>query len=229
MKIFNKVFFSVLLFVALFRQGFAREYEEPFVSTKDSLTQQFYNNLHSQELSYSAFAYAFNGYQILISENKIGKKDILTIIDFSKSSKKERFFIIDISEQKVIYSRLVAHGKNSGWDVPSSFSNHVNSYKSSLGFFITGETYAGKHGLSLRLDGVEKGINDNARKRHIVIHAADYVNDGTIKKLGRLGRSYGCPSIPSENYPQIIDLIKGKSLIFIYSDQKDYLNKSKYL
>lgn len=229
MKNFIKAFSITFLLFVLCNHSFARSGDDSKASSKDSLAQQIYSNINSEELSYNAFFYAYNGYQKLISENKVSKKNIITVIDFSKSSKKERFFIIDIDKQKVIYESLVAHGKNSGWDVPSSFSNLANSYKSSLGFFITGETYSGKHGLSLRLDGLEEGINDNARKRHIVIHAADYVNSGIVKKLGRLGRSYGCPSLPSKNYPQIINLIKDKSLIFIYSNQNEYLNKSKYL
>ena len=124
---------------------------------------------------------------------------------------------------------MVAHGKNSGWEIPKSFSNQSNSYKSSLGFYLTAETYTGKHGLSLRLDGMEKGINDNARKRHIVIHSADYVSYEFTKKIGRLGRSFGCPSLPAKNYNKVIDLIKDKSVIFIYSPQPDYLTKSELL
>ncbi len=229
MKIFNKAFVFTILFFSLSGYSFAHLQGDTLTSNNNNVAQQIYSSLNSKELSYNAFAHAFSGYQKLISENQIDKENIITIIDFSKSSKKERFFIIDISKQKIIYESLVAHGKNSGWDVPSSFSNLSNSYKSSLGFYVTGETYSGKHGLSLKLDGLEKGINDNARKRHIVIHAADYVNSGIIKKLGRLGRSYGCPSLPAENYSQIIDLIKDKSLIFIYSNQREYLNSSKYL
>jgi hypothetical protein len=164
-----------------------------------------------------------------VSNPPIIRENILTIIDFNKSSTEKRFFIIDLKKQEIIHESLVAHGKNSGWDIPESFSNVINSKKSSLGFFLTGETYTGKHGLSLKLDGLEKDINDNARKRHIVIHSADYVSNLFIDKFGRLGRSFGCPTLPSENYNKIIDLIKNKSLIFIYSNQKEYFSKSEYL
>ena len=198
-------------------------------SDYDSLSRCIYQSLDNRNLSFETFSYAYLGYWQLSSEEALKKKNILTIIDFNKSSTEKRLFIIDLKKQKIIHESLVAHGKNSGWDIPKSFSNVVNSKKSSLGFFLTAETYTGKHGLSLKLDGLEKDINDNARKRHIVIHSADYVSNHFINKVGRLGRSFGCPSLPSENYSKIIDLIKNKSLIFIYSNQKEYLSKSEYL
>lgn len=228
MKFLNKVLTT--LFLALIPlQIHAFETDSATWAGYNNQAKSIYQNLNSDDLSMEAFAYAYSGYRQLLNKNVVGKKNILTVIDFNKSSKEERFFIIDISKESVIYQSLVAHGKNSGWDVPTSFSNIANTNKSSLGFYITGETYIGKHGMSLKLDGLEKGINDNARKRHIVIHAADYVNNEIIKNIGRLGRSFGCPSLPAENYNQIIDLIKNKSLLFIYSDQKEYFNLSDYL
>jgi len=198
------------------------------LSTQDSVAK-IYDDLQLNDLSYEAFSHAYKGYRSLIQDNTIDKKNILTVIDFSKSSNDERFFVIDLKNHKIIHQSLVAHGKNSGWEIPKSFSNQSNSYKSSLGFYLTAETYTGKHGLSLRLDGMEKGINDNARKRHIVIHSADYVSYEFTKKIGRLGRSFGCPSLPAKNYNKVIDLIKDKSVIFIYSPQPDYLTKSELL
>ena len=195
----------------------------------DSLVQSIYKSLGRTNLSYKAFSYAYRGLSRLKSKININKKNILTVIDFNKSSKEDRFFIIDLSKKEILHESLVAHGKNSGWDIPTTFSNLSNSYMSSLGFYITGETYFGKHGLSLKLDGLEKGINDNARKRNIVIHAADYVSNQFIKQVGRLGRSFGCPSLPAENYTNVIDIIKNKSLIFIFSDQNEYLSTSDYL
>jgi len=190
---------------------------------------KIYDDLGVERLSFDAFAKAYIGYQQIILEGAISKDHLLTIIDFSQSSKLNRFFIADIDNQQLIYQSLVAHGKNSGGDIPESFSNLVNSNKSSLGFYLTGQTYVGKHGLSLRLDGLEKGINDNAKKRHIVIHSADYVSKSFVNRVCRLGRSFGCPSLPADNYGVIIDLIKDKSLIFIYSDQPEYYLKSEYL
>lgn len=229
MKSLYKALVTISLAALIPAQVFAGEIDSVTLLTYDNLARTIYKNLNNDELSYAAFSHAYVGYRQMILGKTIEKKNIITVIDFNKSSKEERFFIIDINKQELIHESLVAHGKNSGWDIPSSFSNQTNSHKSSLGFYITGETYFGKHGLSLRLDGLEKGINDNARKRHIVIHAADYVSDDFVNKIGRLGRSFGCPSLPDENYNQIIELIKDKSLIFIFSNQEDYFIKSEYL
>jgi len=146
------------------------------------------------------------------------KKNLLTIIDFSKPSTEKRFLVIDLEHKQLVYHCLVAHGKNSGENRAISFSNQARSLKSSLGFFMTAETYSGKHGYSLRLDGLEKNINDNARSRDIVIHGADYVSQPFIKKQGRLGRSWGCPALPIELSKEIIDMISGGSCLFIYGN-----------
>ncbi len=195
----------------------------------ENQTIELYKSLNNNELTFDAFYSAYRGHQRLLTQGLISKRNILTIIDYSKSSSKNRLFIIDLKNKKILYSSLVAHGRNSGWDTPVSFSNEINSKKSSLGFFLTGETYTGKHGLSLKLDGLEEGINDNARKRYIVIHSANYVSPDFVKKTGRLGRSCGCPALPKEGYKEIIDTIKGKSLLFIYSHQKEYFTKSRIL
>lgn len=191
--------------------------------------QVIYNALRNEHISFEAFKYAYEGYQKILSKKIISNTNIITLIDFDKASNEDRFFIIDLKNLKVLFETLVAHGRNSGEAMATSFSNMANSYKSSLGFYITGETYFGQHGLSLKLDGLESGINDNARARNIVIHSADYVSELYIKKNGRLGRSFGCPSLPAENYDAIINTIKGKSLLFIYADKPDYLNISEYL
>ena len=151
------------------------------------------------------------------SFNLINKK-VLTLIDFSKPSTEERLFIIDVENRKLLFQTFVAHGKNSGVNIATRFSNRSGSLKSSLGFFITAETYYGKHGYSLRLDGMEKGINDNARKRAIVVHGAKYVSDDFIRKYNRLGRSWGCPAVSDDLSKEIIDLIKDGSCLFIYAN-----------
>ena len=188
-----------------------------------------FQSLKSRNLSKEAFDKAMEGYFRIVNDVPVAKRNILTIIDFNKSSKQDRFFIVDLQKRKVLHESLVAHGRNSGWDIPEQFSNQPNSYKSSLGFYLTGETYIGKHGRSLKLDGLEKGINDNARRRYIVIHQADYVSDNFVDRVGRLGRSFGCPSLPAEDYDSVINLIKDRSLIFIYSNQSEYFKKSSYL
>lgn len=218
-----------ILGISFNTHGFTIKNDSTSTIHYDSLTESLYHALGNEDLSFDAFSYAYHGYQKLIAEHVVDKKDILTVIDFNKSSKEDRFFVIDLQKHKIIHESLVAHGKNSGWDIPESFSNMTNSLKSSLGFFLTGETYQGKHGLSLKLDGLEKGINDNARERNIVIHSADYVSESFIDKVGRLGRSFGCPSLPVKNYTEVIDIIKERSLIFIFSNQLDYFKTSKFL
>ncbi len=193
----------------------------------DQKTRQLYDEINlKNEIAFPVFDYAFQGYSKL---SGIKKKNILTIIDFSKPSSEERLFIIDLENKELKMKSYVAHGKNSGENEATSFSNESRSLKSSLGFYLTAETYTGKHGYSLRLDGMEKGINSNARNRSIVIHGADYVSESFIEKYGRLGRSWGCPAVPSELSRQIIDEIAHGSCLFIYADDKEYLGASKLI
>lgn len=176
-----------------------------------------------------SFESAFKGYYKLKKEGKINK-DILTIIDFTQSSTEKRMWVIDMINNEIIFQTVVSHGRNSGLEYATDFSNKPESFKSSLGFYKTAETYYGANGYSLRLDGLEQGINDNARSRAIVIHGADYANEKLANKQGYLGRSYGCPALPLENYKEIIDYIKDDSCLFIYHDSDpNYLNKSQLL
>lgn len=180
--------------------------------------ESLYNNLNSNNLSLpklESFTKALEGFYDLKEKGKI-KRDILTLIDFSLSSNTKRLWIIDLSTNTVLYNSLVAHGRNTGDEFAKSFSNQPESYKSSLGFYATGEVYQGKHGLSLKLDGLEKGVNDKARARAVVIHGADYVAESFIKQNKRLGRSLGCPAIPVGLTKEIINTIKDKSCLFIY-------------
>jgi hypothetical protein len=177
-------------------------------------------------IPYNVFNTAVLGYRR--TEN-IKRKDIITIIDFSKPSTEERFLVIDLVNKKVLYKCFVAHGKNSGENYAKSFSNQDESLMSSLGFYLTGETYTGENGYSLRLNGLEKGINDHARSREIVIHGATYVSKQFIDKYGRLGRSWGCPALPVEVTKEIIDLICGGSCLFIYGDDVFYKENSTFL
>ena len=155
------------------------------------------------------------------------KKDILTLIDFSKSSNEKRLWIIDLTSKNILFRGYVAHGKNSGEEYPIKFSNKPQSYKSSLGFYKTAETYIGKHGYSLRLDGLENGINNNARERAIVLHGADYVSKTFISKNKRLGRSHGCPAVSMKDHKKVINLIKQGSCLFIYHPSAWYRQRTK--
>ena len=169
-------------------------------------------------IQYDAFKAAFTGYKKLNNNNN----SILTLIDFSLPSTEKRMYVLDLAGKEVLYVSYVAHGRNSGENYATSFSNRNGSHQSSLGFYRTGGTYQGGNGYSLLLDGLEKGINDEARSRAIVIHGADYCSEQVIRSAGRLGRSYGCPALPRELAKPIINTIKGGSLLFIYSDRADY-------
>lgn len=149
-------------------------------------------------------------------EKGVVQKDFLTLIDFSLSSNVKRFWVIDMKNNTILFHSLVAHGRNTGNEFAQHFSNKSESHQSSLGFYTTAETYSGKHGYSLRLDGLEQGINSNARDRAIVIHGADYVSENFIQQHGRLGRSFGCPSLPNDISKKIIETIKDKSCLFVY-------------
>lgn len=177
------------------------------------------------KLDYEVFKTALNGY------NKIEKrkKNLLTIIDYSKPSTEKRFFVIDMDRKKILVNSHVSHGKNSGGNIATSFSNTVSSNKSSLGFFLTENTYMGGNGYSLVLNGLEKGINDKAKERYIVIHGADYANPKMAKSLGRLGRSLGCPALPRDISKKTIDMIKNGSVIFAYGKDTNYLERSSYV
>ncbi|MFT5754240.1 MAG: hypothetical protein ACI924_001469 [Flavobacterium sp.] len=174
--------------------------------------------------SLESFKVAFEGFENLNSQNKL-ENSILTIIDFSLSSNTKRLWVIDMDSNEVLFHTLVAHGMNSGQEFATNFSNKSQSYKSSLGFYLTAEIYIGKHGSSLKLDGIEKGINDNARERAIVIHGADYVSEAFAENNGRLGRSQGCPALPSNLTSKIITKIKNKSVLFIYHPSRKSLVK----
>lgn len=172
---------------------------------------------------------ALAGHEILMEEKSISRPEIITIIDFSLQSDKERLWVLDLNLGKVLFHCLVSHGRNSGELMAENFSNKPGSYESTPGFYVTGESYIGKNGLSLTLDGLEKGINDKARARAIVIHGADYVSEDFIRAHGRLGRSLGCPAVPVELSEEIIKTIKNGSCLFIYAPTPSYTTNSQII
>lgn len=176
-------------------------------------------------VNWKAFRQAVAGYYKI--DNR--KREVLTLIDFSRPSTAKRLFVFDMRERKVLFSSVVSHGKNSGDNYATSFSNECGSYKSSLGFYLTESTYQGKNGYSLILNGLEKGINDRARERAIVMHGAAYADPSVVSRGGRLGRSFGCPAVPQKLSRPIIDAIKGGSVMYIYAETPDYLAHSSVL
>lgn len=186
-------------------------------------------NLQQYGLSADAFNYAWKGYQHLLEKNMISRTDYLTICDFSQSSNKKRLYIIDVINNKLITNTYVAHGRNSGAEYATKFSNTPESLQTSLGFYVTQNTYIGEHGLSLRVNGVDPGYNDNALARSIVIHGAAYVDEARAQQGVFMGRSFGCPAVPQKESAQIISTIKNGTCLFIYHPSRNYLLSSKIL
>lgn len=194
-----------------------------FASVYDSLHLAFTG------LSREAFDYAKKGFDKLVAQGKLVNNSVLSIVDFSQPSTRKRLYVIDLENYRLLFNTWVAHGRNSGREMATSFSNQESSYKSSPGFYVTRETYNGGHGYSLKLDGLEKGINDNAYNRAIVIHGAEYVNPSLIASQGYIGRSLGCPAVPVKLAKPIINTIKNGSCLFIYHPDASYLQRSPVL
>jgi len=192
--------------------------------------EEIYNTaqLHEAGLDYTVFQKAITGYFNLKAANQVPQtSSVVTIVDLAKSSTSKRMWIVDLMDKNLLMNTWVAHGNGSGDDMAQYFSNQNDSHASSLGFYITNGVYHGKHGQSLKLDGMDAGFNDNARSRGIVVHGAKYVSPGTIDALGRLGRSEGCPAVPQKLINKVINTIKGKTVLFINGN--DYTYSSKYL
>ena len=177
------------------------------------------------KIDYSIFQKAYLGYVQIPNKNP----GVLVIIDYSKPSNEERFYVLDLNKKKLVYSTRVAHSKNSGLEIPLEFSDDPNSYQSSLGFFLTLGEYNGAYGYSLRLKGLEENINANAESRAIVIHGGNIVDDEYIKKYGFAGRSLGCPVLPAALTKEIVNYIKHGRVLFIYGNDEEYIEESYYL
>ncbi|HZH66114.1 MAG TPA: murein L,D-transpeptidase catalytic domain family protein [Flavisolibacter sp.] len=171
---------------------------------------------------------AYKGQQYLDNKGSLGNNDIIAICDFSQSSDKKRLYIIDAKNYRVLFNTYVAHGKNSGLNYAERFSNTPESLQSSLGFYVTKGTYSGKHGLSLKLSGQEKGFNDNAEARAVVIHGAEYIGSNR-SDAAYMGRSFGCPAVPQAQSSKVINLLKNGTCFFIYHPTQKYLNGSKII
>ena len=189
----------------------------PFVHLYDQL------GLACSGLSRDVFMVAIRGMQQMA-----GAKPLLSIVDMSQPSSHKRLYIIDLVKEKLLFHTYVAHGRNSGELLAKRFSNVNSSYQSSLGFYKTLGLYQGKHGLSMQLQGLEKGINDNAFARAIVMHGAPYVSESTIRQTGRLGRSQGCPAVSAAECSPIVRAISGGSCLFIYSPDQQYRQRSAF-
>ncbi|HEY4154612.1 MAG TPA: murein L,D-transpeptidase catalytic domain family protein [Puia sp.] len=186
-------------------------------------------NLEESGLKRSVFEYAYKGYLYLLEQHKLSNAHVISICDFTQSSRSRRLYVVDLETKKILINTYVAHGRRSGGEYAKSFSNNASSHKSSLGFYVTEQTYVGKHGLSLKIHGLEKGFNDKADRRNIVVHGSKYVGSGFLKSNRFNGRSFGCPAVPAGEVDGLIEDIKGGSCLFIYYPEKKYLHSSKIL
>jgi len=185
---------------------------------------------HCDRLAYDVFDKAYRGYLNLLNAGKLNSgKEIISVCDFSLPSTQNRLWIIDLHAKKVLFNTYVAHGQGSGEEYAESFSNNFNSHQSSLGFYVTGDTYDGEHGTSLRLAGMDEGYNDAAYDRGIVVHGADYVCRKFICENQKLGRSWGCPAVPASLSLPIINTIKDNTCLFIYYPDTRYLGTAYWL
>ncbi|MEM9340209.1 MAG: murein L,D-transpeptidase catalytic domain family protein, partial [Bacteroidota bacterium] len=194
---------------------------------EDLLTNFLYDSYNSlkgtKNVPFDLFERGMIGFLQLKKQKQISDhQNFLTLIDFRRSSIEKRLWMIDLTTGEVLFNTLVSHGKNTGLEYAKTFSNKRHSNSSSLGFYKTSESYYGRHGLSMRLDGLEQGFNDNARERAVVMHSANYVSDGFIEKHGRLGRSFGCPAIPQSFHKEMINHLKNSGVLFIYYPEKNY-------
>ena len=186
-------------------------------------------DLQEMGLTKKAFEYALKGYYYLLDHHWLNKTNILSICDLSQSSRNKRLYVIDLEQRTVLVNTYVAHGRNSGGEFARSFSNNPASHKTSLGFYITQGTYFGNNGLSLKIRGMDRGFNDRANGRNIVVHGSQYVGPDFLQMNQFCGRSYGCPALPATESDSIIDLIKEGTCLFIYHPTKKYLTRSKIL
>jgi hypothetical protein len=203
--------------------------------TPEMLTEleaiSLYDSMHLKRagLTKKAFLFAWKGYKRLLQNRTLNNDDVLSICDFSQSSRRKRMYVMDVANKKLLVHTYVAHGRASGGEYARSFSNKPESHKSSLGFYVTRNSYYGSHGLALEVDGLERGINDRANARNIVIHGSEYVGAGYLRNNKFNGRSFGCPAVPEKDTQKVIHTIKGGSCLFIYHPTTHYLSKSTIL
>lgn len=193
---------------------------------------QLYTTLQLQEkgLANEVYQLALKGHERLAASNKLKKLGILTIVDLSQSSKNKRFYVIDLEHGTLLFNTLVAHGRNTGDEYAEHFSNVIGSFQSSLGFYVTDkEEMRSTVGLSMVLEGMEAGFNDKAKERQIIMHGADYATEDFIRQHGRLGRSFGCPSLPPDLIKPVVETIKDGTCLFIYYPDQAYISHSKLL
>lgn len=201
----------------------------PEVATSASIFEATsWNDVNLGRVKPNVFAMALHAAEVAVERGE-AEPSTLTVIDFSRPSTERRLWVYDLRSRALLFEELVSHGRNSGMNLATSFSNVAESNMSSIGLYRTAEPYIGKHGYSLRLDGLERGFNDRARARAIVIHGADYVSEAVTRAQGRLGRSLGCPAVRPEVSRKLIDAVKEGGLVFAYYPDQNWLRTSRYV
>ncbi len=224
----KKYVFCLVLFLLPILNWAGTESQYPAIKLKNDI--YFNLNLSQYGLSNEVFQLALTGHNKLEAEGRLENPHILTIVDFSQTSKNKRLYVIDCFKQKLLFNTLVAHGKNTGEEYAQHFSNKTGTLKSSLGFYVTKNHIMGsKVGFSLIIEGIEKGFNDNAISREIIMHGASYATEDFIRKNGRLGRSFGCPTLPPDLIKPVIETIENGSCLFIYYPDPVYLHTSSLI
>jgi len=198
-------------------------------STSVSYARADFDSTSIGNIETDVFEMALDAASCAVRTGAVSAPETLTVIDYSKPSSERRLWVFDLKAKELVYEELVAHGQGSGANMATQFSNEDESHQTSLGLFVTRDTYVGKNGYSLRLDGLDRGVNDRARDRAIVMHGAPYVSEQFVKANGRLGRSWGCPAISAVVAKQMIDRVKGGGLVFAYYPDAKLLKTSKYL
>ena len=198
-------------------------------SASVSFTRADFDSTSIGNIETEVFKMALDAASCAVRTGAVSAPETLTVIDYSKPSSERRLWVFDLKAKELVYEELVAHGQGSGANMATQFSNEDESHQTSLGLFVTRDTYVGKNGYSLRLDGLDRGVNDRARDRAIVMHGAPYVSEAFVKANGRLGRSWGCPAISAAVAKQMIDRVKGGGLVFAYYPDAKLLKTSKYL
>ena len=198
-------------------------------STSVSFARADFDSTSIGNIETDVFEMALDAASCAVRTGAVSAPETLTVIDYSKPSSERRLWVFDLKAKELVYEELVAHGQGSGANMATQFSNEDESHQTSLGLFVTRDTYVGKNGYSLRLDGLDRGVNDRARDRAIVMHGAPYVSEQFVKANGRLGRSWGCPAISAVVAKQMIDRVKGGGLVFAYYPDAKLLKTSKYL
>lgn len=217
-----------LILMAIFSASIASGTVVVSNSNGDINTEVKHLSQKAPDLNTKVLKLALTAYE-KAQHNGMAKKQILTVIDYSLPSSKQRLWVFDVRKEKLLYRMHVAHGKNSGQTVATHFSNKAESKETSIGAYVTKDTYNGSNGYSLNLQGLEKGFNDNAYERRVVVHGARYVEPSYIKNTGHAGRSWGCPAVAASQSKPLINTIKNGSVVFAYYPDKQYLAHSHYL